>query len=535
MRLIEVINHHPDSIENELNLDRALWMHAFNYAIINFDSYVGYAQNYYLYRDEWERWNTIPWDLNMSFASFRLTDASTYWSGFTIAQAIAMDPLSHHGASPSVFPRPLMRNLFANDMWRRMYLAHLRTIINENIVSGSYRDRALELRDLIQPHVVADTNKFYTDQAFLDNLDATVNFTVAYPGISELMDQRAAYLATYPGFSGQPAMSAPQYAPATVNVGAQLFITTTITSADTAFVAYRFNDQGLFERTALLDDGLHGDGPAADGVYGAAITTGSNLIEYYLYAENASAGTFSPERAAYELHRILMPASAGDIVINEIMADNRGTALDEDGYAGDWVELYNRSGHALSTAGLYLSDDPADTAKWALPTVQLDADEYMIVWADERDAGNDHASFKLAAKGGSVMLAYDHGAVMDQLTYSAQYPIYTTGRLPNGTGTFQRLTPTWSAANKISPDHEVDRSFQIYPNPASAELFAIIDINGPFEVRIHTPDGRLVAGPFPYAAGSLVELDTYALNAGTYIMQARSDSTSITQNFTIIP
>ena len=47
--LIDTLNNSPDSIQHSLNVDRTLWMHAFNYALINFDSYIGYGQNYYLY------------------------------------------------------------------------------------------------------------------------------------------------------------------------------------------------------------------------------------------------------------------------------------------------------------------------------------------------------------------------------------------------------------------------------------------------------------------------------------------------------
>ena len=49
-------------------------MHAFNYTLINFDSYVGYGQNYYLYKSLSNQFQPILWDLNMSFGSFRLTD-----------------------------------------------------------------------------------------------------------------------------------------------------------------------------------------------------------------------------------------------------------------------------------------------------------------------------------------------------------------------------------------------------------------------------------------------------------------------------
>ena len=91
--LIDTLNNYPDSIESLINLDRVLWMHAFNYSLINFDSYIGYSQNYYLYKDQTKRFNPVVWDLNMSFGGFRLTDASQlYFSGFSIIKAKNMHP-----------------------------------------------------------------------------------------------------------------------------------------------------------------------------------------------------------------------------------------------------------------------------------------------------------------------------------------------------------------------------------------------------------------------------------------------------------
>src|SRR3989338_5124603 len=51
LQLITMLNDPAADVSEILNIDRTLWMHALNYAIINFDSYVGYAQNFYLYRD----------------------------------------------------------------------------------------------------------------------------------------------------------------------------------------------------------------------------------------------------------------------------------------------------------------------------------------------------------------------------------------------------------------------------------------------------------------------------------------------------
>ena len=110
--LIDTLNNYSDSVNKVLNVDRTLWMHALNYTLINFDSYIGYAQNYYLYKDKTGQFNPLLWDLNMSFGSFSLTDASSiYFSGFDILEAQNMDPLLHH-TQISVSPRPLLRNLF---------------------------------------------------------------------------------------------------------------------------------------------------------------------------------------------------------------------------------------------------------------------------------------------------------------------------------------------------------------------------------------------------------------------------------------
>jgi hypothetical protein len=535
LQLIDTLNHAPERVEEVLDVDRTLWMHALNYALINFDSYVGYAQNYYLYRDADGRWNPILWDLNLSFGAFRLTDCSNYYNGFTIAQAMALDPLTHHNGV-SVFPRPLMRNLFANDRWRRMYIAHLRTMVQENLLDGSLAQRAQALHALIDPHVQADPNKFYTYEGFVNNLDQAVTFTASYPGITQLIQGRSAYLSAYPGFTGQPAIGPPAHAPEDIAVGGDLFITASISGADSAFLNVRFKPAGRYQRMALLDDGQHGDGAAGDGVYGARFTAGSNLVEYYIWAENAAAGAFSPERAAFETHRILTRLGPGQLVINELMADNRGAVLDEDGRTPDWVELYNASGATISTAGLYLSDDAGQPGKWALPVKTLAPGEYLVIWCDERpSAGDTHASFKLDAAGESVLLGYGAGQLIDSVAFAQQYPIYTCARFPNGSGGFRRLPPTPKAYNRMLTGFQADAAMQLWPNPASSQLFAIADLDGAFEVEVYRSDGRLVAGPIQYGDRQLIELDTYGLAAGRYLLRARSADAIMTKPFTIVP
>jgi spore coat protein CotH len=78
---INVLNNDTANISQVLNVDRALWMHAFNYSVLNLDSYIAYAQNFYVYKTDNQRFNTILWDLNMSFGSFRHSDGATNFSG----------------------------------------------------------------------------------------------------------------------------------------------------------------------------------------------------------------------------------------------------------------------------------------------------------------------------------------------------------------------------------------------------------------------------------------------------------------------
>lgn len=492
--LIDILNENPADIESILNVDRTLWMHAFNYALVNFDSYIGYAQNYYIYKDDNGRFNPVLWDLNQSFGSYRLTDASEYFDGFSIAQAKTIDPLLHY-SSVSIYPRPLMRNLFENDTYRRMYIAHIRTIIEENFASQEYVTRAQYLQDLIENAVLADTNKFYSDNNFYDNLTSTVSDLVDYPGITDLMDARTAYFQNYPGYQGAPTISNIEYTPQNISVGDNIWITASVADVEDVVLAYRFGGHGLFQKINMLDDGSQNDGAANDGIFGIQISNVGNSIQYYIYAENADAGRFSPERAAYEYYLIQSNISAGDIVINEFMALNNTTAADEAGEYDDWIELYNTTSFDISTAGLYLSDEVDNPQKWALPDEVMSPDSYLIVWADsDEDQGALHANFKLSGDGETLTLVDENTMMIDSITFGAQTDDRTTGRFPNGTGPFMDLPPTFFGVNLLNGVEEdiLDASVYLFPNPVQQEFYLKFETKIPTQLQIHTIDGQLL-------------------------------------------
>jgi hypothetical protein len=529
---LDTLNNHIDSIHNVLNVDRTLWMHALNYSLINFDSYVGYAQNYYMYQDDNRRFNPILWDMNQSFASYRLTDNSDYWGGFTGTQAASLDPLAHYN-SFSVYDRPLMRNLFNDDRSRRMYVAHIRTIMEENIVNSEYYNRGLALQALIDTSVANDTNKFYSYTDFQDNLTVTVTDLVDYPGLTELMDARAIYMATVLGYQGAPTIDT--ITPSnSFTIGGSVDLTTQAYNADNVLLAYRFGSREVFEILDMFDDGLHNDGAAGDSVYGATIPNVSNYIQYYFYAENDSAGRFSPVRAAYEYYEMQTQISPLDLVLNEFMASNTITVTDEAGEYDDWIEIYNNTAETLSTKGLYLSDSSSYMSKWEIPDLLIGPDDYQIVWADaQNEQSGQHANFHLDKLGEFLSLAYDDGTIIDSLTYPAQFNDFTYGRYPNGTGPYVFLTPTFGYTNSITELEEINElSFHIFPNPASNKLIIELDENSVnTKLELYSIDGKNVFNQTLLYSREEVILPS--LSDGVYLIKVSSYSQTSTKRLII--
>lgn len=514
--LMETLKNNPNSVESVLDVDRALWMLAFNNVLVNLDSYTGaFGQNYYLYYDENDRFLSTLWDLNMSFGGFPLLSANQMLSQTQMKQ---LDPLAQSTNSS----RPLIKQLLSNPTWKRMYLAHLKTILTENFASeDDYKDRALELQALIDAAVQADTKKFYSYANFQANVTSSVNTgggggfgTV--PGISDLMNARYNYLISNANLTAQ----APSISNVSGSGTSTYWVTAQVSNAVTITLAWREDSSDVFQKVSMLDDGLHQDGAAGDGIFGASFVMLDPTMQYYIYAENAQAGIFSPARAEHEFYMATpnLP-NAGDVVINEILADNESGEADEAGELEDWVELYNNTSQPVSLFGLYLSDDPAERNKWAFPAnVSIPANGYLIVWMDNDDLqGPFHANFKLAAGGETLILSNGTSTVLDEVTFGQQLPDITYGRYPNGTGSFTFMPPTYSAQNSLTidtnePQNEV--TLRILPNPNYGQ-FRLESSKPLSQVRVLNAWGQQVFSQFPDQASSVI-LQLESLPAGVY-------------------
>ncbi|MCA9196247.1 MAG: CotH kinase family protein [Planctomycetales bacterium] len=117
------------------------------------------------------------------------------------------------------------------------------------------------------------------------------------------------------------------------------------------------------------------------------------------------------------------------VTISEFMASNRDFPFtDEDGQHSDWIELHNSGPAAVDLTGWHLTDDPLRLDRWTFPSLTLQPDGYVVVFAsgnDRLDANSPlHTNFKLDADGEFLALVESDGqTIVSQYgTLISNYP-----------------------------------------------------------------------------------------------------------------
>ncbi len=530
INLTNTLSNNTANIESILDVDRALWMLAFNNVLVNLDSYSGtFKQNYYLYKDDNGRFNPVVWDLNMSFGVFSSTGT------IALNNTTAKKQMTHllHSADAAW---PLIQKLLGIPKYKRMYLAHMATILNENFANNSYFTTAQAYQALIGPSVQADTKKFYTYAQFTSNLttDMTGGPNSA-PGISNLMSGRNTYLQALPDFTAtKPVISNIVLSTPNPLVNSNVTITANVvnTNATAVYLGYRANIRLPFTKVLMYDDGLHNDGAAADNIYGASILVSNTYMQYYLYAENNNAGIFSPERAEHEFYTLQADyptLNPGDIAINEIMAQNTSTITDADGEYEDWIELYNNTDSTVSLDNLYLTDTNTNLIKWGFPSgLTIEPHGFLTVWADEDLTQSGlHADFKLSASGESVILAYPDGTIVDSVDFGVQTANMGYARVPDGTGNFVIQAPSYNVTNNllaVQQPGSFNENLKSYPNPTSG-ILTLSNSTIPIQaVRVYNLQGQLLFAQ-DYQNQTQVAINMTAYANGMYVVVVNKNST----------
>ncbi|WP_229792640.1 CotH kinase family protein [Ulvibacter litoralis] len=524
IELTNILNNDITNIESVLDVDRALWMLAFDNVLVNLDSYIGqFKQNYYLYETDSGVFNSIVWDLNMSFGTFGMTGDGPPLN--STAQKAQVSHLLHLNSTDF----PLVSKLLAVPTYKKMYLAHYKTILTENITNSNYLTLANDYQAIIDVAVQADTNKFYSYAQFLGNITTDYNLGQnTASGLTNLMEARGTYLSGLSDFTAvQPSISNVLPSSTNPNVGDVVTFTSSVTNTNTdaVFLGYRTNQYAPFLKVQMYDDGAHNDGVAGDDVYGVDVTLTNDYTQYYVYAENNTIGSFSPARAQHEFYTLnaaYVPLEIGALVINELMADNDSTVADPDGEYDDWIELYNNSTETVSLDGLYLSDDATDLLKWEFPDgLSLAPDSYLIVWCDEDlDQDGLHADLKLSSGGESAILSYADGTIIEDITFGEQQTDMSYSRIPNGTGDFVIKEPTFEIDNETVlaiDSFDAELSLTYYPNPTTNLLNIENATNAITSVKVNSMVGQLLFNQ-DYDSTSLVQVDFSSFSNGTYFV-----------------
>ncbi len=298
------VTNHASTLENTFDMDRVIWMLAFNNVLVNLDSYTGvFCQNYYLYKDKTLHYNPIIWDLNMSLGGFPFVGNLNNSMGSLTVTNMQQLAVNIHAADPYW---PLINVVMNNAMYKRMYIAHMRTIVSDEFANNNYITTATNFQQLIDSSALLDTNMFFSYTQFqlaLTNDYPFASYTV--PGIANLMSQRVNYLNSTTEFGHiPPSIDSVSVSDTLPDLYSSVNINAVVTNTNAVYIGYRYNYFLKFIRVPMYDDGLHNDGAANDNKYGAIIPISSAAMQYYIYAENNDAGIFSPERAEHEFYSL---------------------------------------------------------------------------------------------------------------------------------------------------------------------------------------------------------------------------------------
>jgi len=283
--------------------------------------------------------------------------------------------------------KPFLNRVLGVPELRQRYMSHYR-FAKQGVTWANLEARFTARRALIQSHVEADPKRLYTLDNFnngfgtspitltnrITNTPATGLAGGSIPGIQQFVNARAAFLANA-GSNPELAASGPTIASvaasnSTPSPSTPVFITAAVAPATAPITRvelfYRPNPGSIYERVAMLDDGMSGDGAAGDGVYGVLLpitAVAGQVVNYYVMA--TAADTFSSLSFLPEL------AERGPRTITYGFGGTVSMQLTEWMYAGnhgEFVEFTNRSLQPIDMSNWVLKDD-----QLALPGLNLSA------------------------------------------------------------------------------------------------------------------------------------------------------------------
>lgn len=125
-----------------------------------------------------------------------------------------------------------------------------------------------------------------------------------------------------------------------------------------------------------------------------------------------------------------------NLVINEVMVNNRNSVRDEDGDFEGWIEIYNRGDKAVNLQGFGLSNDSKRPFLWTFPEVMIEPKSFLIVWTSSKNKSKSgshlHTNFKMKTKDKVVILTEPKTKWDDIFVLMPMGDNISYGRKPDG-------------------------------------------------------------------------------------------------------
>ncbi len=159
------------------------------------------------------------------------------------------------------------------------------------------------------------------------------------------------------------------------------------------------------------------------------------------YGGNWRASTFAGGSPGYT-----DPVGIPTVLLNEITA-HTDTGQPAPFDSNDQIELFNPTATDIVLNGWFLSDDPVEPSKWAIPNGTL-VPAFGFVLFDENDFHPGRTNGFGLNKAGEQVLLSMQGKIIDALRFKGQANGASQGRYPDGSAAWMTTVPTPGSPNQ---------------------------------------------------------------------------------------
>ncbi len=168
-----------------------------------------------------------------------------------------------------------------------------------------------------------------------------------------------------------------------------------------------------------------------------------------------------------------------NLKINEFVASNFFGLSDEDEDFEDWIEILNTGTSPINLSGYGLSDNVNNLFKWQFPPVEIQAGEFLIVFASGKDRTqpNLHTNFSISSSGEDLLITNPSGVIIDFISAVEVPRDFSYGRYQDGAGSlFYFNSPTPGAPNssenysELIPTPNLSYESGFYVEPIEVQL-----------------------------------------------------------------